>query len=147
MILKMAFYDVNSNPFFYAVLFLILSFIAISWYKKNRLLIIVSILFLIAFISVRLSFKQIEEYYFNKAISKGAAIKKDLKHYYDAHNKFPEGLNDLYKKSEAPQYNIGILKYNFSYYKTDTSYKLYFNHFEGRMFVNYGESNIWNFYD
>jgi hypothetical protein len=118
-----------------------------AYLKKIVSLFISTAIFMIAFMSVKLSFRHIEDYYFQRTISNGIILKTDLKEYKKIYKVFPENLNELYKKSQAPQYNIGVLKYNFSYYKTDTSYRLYFNHFEGKMFRNNGESDVWNFYD
>jgi len=97
--------------------------------------------------SMKLSFSYIEDYYFKQTVSKGDTIKKDLKQYYNTHNAFPESLKILYDKSQPPQYNIGVVKYHFWYYKTDTSYRLHFSFFEGTVFQNLGVYNVWTFYD
>ena len=102
---------------------------------------------MIAFMAVKVSLNGIEDYYLQRTISKGAILKKALKEYKKNHKKFPKSLDDLYKEYGATQYHIGLRKYYFRYYKTDTSYRLYFNHFHGSMFQNYGESNVWNFDD
>ena len=102
---------------------------------------------MIAFMGVKVSLNRIEDYYLQRTISKGTILKANLKEYKKSHKKFPESLEGFYKEYDATQYNIGLRKYYFRYYKTDTSYRLYFNHFHGSMFKNYGESNVWNFYD
>lgn len=146
LILRMSIFGF-ANLFFYSILVLNFSSIVIEIYKKNKAFVIASILFMFAFMSVKLTFNRIDNYYFNKAVSKGDVIKSDLKKYQKINKEFPESLEILYGKSQIPQYNIGVLKYHFRYYKTDTSYKIYFNLFEGRMFRNLGAYNLWTFYD
>lgn len=99
---------------------------------------------MIACMCVKLSTAYIEDYHFKNAISKANILKEDLKEYRKTYKVFRAGLKEIYNKSRVPAYNIGLLKYHFTYYKTDTSYRIYFNHFEGRAFVNHGESNVWN---
>jgi hypothetical protein len=136
-----------ANLFFYVILFFAFILIVITVNKKNWALVIISTLFIFAFISVKLGSNRIEEYYFNNAVSNGSNIKSDIKRYYDIHKGFPESLNILYGKSQIPQYSIGILKYPFRYHKTDSSYTIYFNLFEGKMFRNLGVYDTWTFYD
>ncbi len=147
LILRMSFFDFYSKIFFYGISFLMLCVLLSAFFKKKIALFISTAIFIIAFISVRLSLRQIEDYYFERTISKAFILKTDLKEYKKFKKIFPDSLNELYNKAQSPQYNIGLFKYNFSYYKTDTSYKLYFNHFEGSMFRNNGESDAWYYYD
>ena len=147
LLFRMRWFDVFSNFFFYGILFLMLFILVVSYSKKINSLFISTAIVMIAFMAVRLSLSHIENYYFQKTISKGVIFKTDLETYKKKHQKFPESLKDIYKESNPPQYNIGLLQYNFMYHKTDTSYRLYFNHFHGSMFINYGESNGLNFYD
>jgi hypothetical protein len=136
-----------ANLFFYGILFLTFTLLVIGAYKKKNMFVFISIFFMFPFMSVKLRFKRIENFYFDRSVSNGNIIKTDLKRYYSNYKEYPQSLDELYKNSKAPKYNMGFFEYDFTYRRTDTSYKLYFNHFDGRMFVNYGESEVWNFYD
>ena len=144
---RMGYIDLFSTLFFYGILFLMLFILVVSYSKKINSLFISTAIFMIAFMAVRLSLSHIENYYFQRTILKGAILKTDLGAYKEIHQKFPESLKEIYKESNPLRYNIGLLRYNFMYHKTDTSYRLYFYHFHGSMFINYGESNGWNFDD
>ena len=96
-----------ANLFFYGILVLTFSSIVIGAYKKNKAFVIASILCMFTFMSVKLAFNRIENYYFNKAVSKGNVIKSDLKKYLKINMEFPESLKILYSKSQIPRYDVG----------------------------------------
>jgi hypothetical protein len=133
--------------FFYFICIVTFSFSIFGIYKKNKLIAIAGILCMLTFISVKFQFKHIEDYYFNEAITTGKVIKSELKKYQKTNKEFPENLKILYGESDIPKYKIGLLKYSFRYYKTDTSYVLYFNFFGGKDFRNLGAYDLWTFYD
>jgi len=147
LLLRMSFFDFFSTFFFYCILFSMLWILIASYKKKINLLFVSTATFMIAFMSVKLSLRHIEDYHFQRTISKGDIIKSDLQDYKVVNKVYPESLKEMYKKSKVPKYSIGLIKYNFDYYCTDTSYRLYFNHFDGSSFINNGESHVWNFYD
>ena len=143
LLLRMSFFDEISAMFLYGALFAGFCSIAIGFNKRSKLLLISGILCLTVFFSMRFSIDSIEAYYLKQVVAKGDVIKRDLDQYHNLHNEFPTSLKILYYKSLTPGYNIGLLKYSYSYYKTDTSYRLYFNFFGGRTFINKGEYYTW----
>ena len=133
--------------FFFGVLFLMFCSLVIGFYIKNRPLIIYIILLLITFMLSKIFFYHIEDYYYKQAVLKANVIKADLKQYKEKYKELPETLQVLYEGKPIPEYNIGVLKYDFGYHKRDSNYSLSFNFFEGLTFINRGEYNTWIVYD
>lgn len=147
LFLKMSFFDEISTMLLYGILFIAFCSLAIGYNKRSRILLISGILCLAFFFSMRFSFDFIEAYYLKQVVVKGNGIKRDLDQYRNLHNEFPTSLKILYTKSQVPGYHIGLLKYPYNYYKTDTSYRLYFNFFGGRTFISWGAYHTWTLDD
>ncbi len=143
LLLRMSMFNFSA-VFLYGILFLMLYILKAAYSKRNKSLFISTALFMIAFICVRFSRGHIEDYYFKHTISKANILKENLKEYRKIHKLYPESLKGLYKNSRVPRYNIGLVGFDFAYFKADTSYRIYFNHFEGRTFVSHDKSNEWN---
>ncbi len=143
LLLRMSWIDFSA-VFFYGILFLMLYILIAAYSRRNKSLFIFAALFMIAFMCVRFSSGHIENYYFKNTIVKANILKEDLMEYRKTHKVYPESLKGLYKNSKVPKYNIGLIRFYFAYYKANTSYRIYFNHFEGKTFVSHDNSIEWN---
>lgn len=146
LLLNMGFFGLG-DVFFVASLFITLLLLAFSPLKRRKAYWAGGIMCLVVFVCVEISFSHIESYYFNNAQFKGNQVKADLKKYHETHDAFPETLKAMYSGSGIPKYNIGLVKYEFGYYRTDTSYNMSFNLFKARTFCNKGAYDTWVFCD
>ncbi len=143
--LKMSAIEGFPDALFYTVT-IVLGCISIELFKKHSPFLFLTLLFLITLIAIKFFFTRIESYTIDEAISKGQTVKENLRLYKKKYAVYPDDLNILYGNSPAPAYKIGLLKYSFSYHKSDSTYKLYFISFGGKDFCS-GEFGIWTFCD
>ncbi len=141
--LRMDFFRIKPDYFYYSILFLLLIGLFIGLFRRSRIWIIGSLLLIAFFAPVPYYFKYIYDYSYNKAIVNAEALTQDLNDYHKIHNEFPKNLSELYGIKSQPNYKIGVLTYYYTYRKIDSSYRIYFHFFDGSVFCRYSPYKLW----
>ena len=104
--LSLDYFEIKAKQLFYSTAIVTFTLLVLSIYKNNKFLKYFTFGFLISILIFYTLFNKIEDYYLQKAISKGDIIKRDLSIYKQKNNQFPENLNEVYQSTNMPKYEI-----------------------------------------
>ena len=144
--LRLNILSLSSTLFRYLTLFLGFIVLIFGYFKRLFFLIILGFCVVFAFGPINYYFKPISNYFYQSALKKSEEVTNKLKDYHQIHNKYPDNLSIIYGK-ENPNYKVGIFPVYYTYYRNDSTYKLFFNFFDGKTFCMFGNSGFWTICD